>query len=371
MFNRFWKKRIIKINNIKKEEDFSDDIIIEKREEKKQSIFFRFFKLIIWIWIIITVIFYKWYNDFKTDILINEELKINIEKNENIGKISKKIGINETYLKVYLKYNNPEYKFIEWNFFIKKDSKIDDILKDLQNPIIENEINITILEWWNIFDIDEYLTNKKLINKWQYINYITNKQKIEELTKLDFPFIDWLETLEWFLYPDTYRVLSSNFKINNFVIAQLNNFENKVIKKLNRKLENKELLELINLASIVEKEEKNPAEKKAVAWILKKRLENWWMIWADITVCYPHELTAHECKMIISKYINEISEYNTRTMTWLPKTPIWNPSYETINATLNHKNTSYWFYLHDIKTWKIYYAETNEWHVINKNRYLR
>ena len=90
------------------------------------------------------------------------------------------------------------------------------------------------------------------------------------------------------------------------------------------------------------------------------------MIWADITVCYPHELTANECKLVVSKYINEKSEYNTRTMKWLPKTPIWNPSFETINATLNSKKTNYWFYLHNTSNWKIYYAETNQEHENNK-----
>jgi UPF0755 protein len=93
------------------------------------------------------------------------------------------------------------------------------------------------------------------------------------------------------------------------------------------------------------------------------------MIWADATVCYPHKLTADECKMVVSKYIKEKSEYNTRTMKWLPKTPIWNPSFDTINATLHSKETSYWFYLHDTSTGKIYYAVTNEEHNVNKSKY--
>jgi UPF0755 protein len=99
---------------------------------------------------------------------------------------------------------------------------------------------------------------------------------------------------------------------------------------------------------------------------LKKRLNSGWQIWADVTVCYPHELTSNECKMVISKYISEISEYNTRTMVWLPKTPIWNPSFETINATLNDEKTDYWYYLHNISTGKIYYARTNAEHEANK-----
>jgi UPF0755 protein len=67
------------------------------------------------------------------------------------------------------------------------------------------------------------------------------------------------------LYPDTYTVISNNFKINVFVIKQLDNFEIKVYNKLFSEYENEKIEEVINLASIVEKEEKNPAEKKAVA----------------------------------------------------------------------------------------------------------
>jgi cell division protein YceG involved in septum cleavage len=73
------------------------------------------------------------------------------------------------------------------------------------------------------------------------------------------------------------------------------------------------------------------------------------MIGADITVCYPYRLTAHECKLVVSKYIRDKNEYNTRTMRGLPKTPIGNPSYDTIESTLNYNKTSYYFYLHDKK----------------------
>ena len=330
----------------------------------------RLIKIFIYFTIIVVFFIYKWYSDFKTEVLNTDEKVIKIEAWETFDSLANKLDINKNYLKIYLKKNNKDFKLIAWNFKISENSDIKQVLIDLETPLIENEINITLLEWWNIYDIDQYLTNKKLIEEWEYISYVKNIEKINKLTEF-FPFIKDLKTLEWYLYPDTYTVISNNFKINVLVIKQLENFENKVYNKLFKEFNNEKIEEIVNLASIVEKEEKNTAEKSTVAWILKKRLNSWWMIWADITVCYPHELTANECKMVITKYINEKSEYNTRTMQWLPKTPIWNPSYETINATLNSKNTNHWFYLHDIKTWKIYYAETNRWHTINKNLYLR
>jgi len=64
----------------------------------------------------------------------------------------------------------------------------------------------------------------------------------------------------------------SPFKINNFVIKQLETFEIKVYEKILKNLDTKTITDLVNLASIVEKEERNNNEKPTVAGILKKRL---------------------------------------------------------------------------------------------------
>jgi len=349
-------------------------IFIEKpidNEIKKQNILFRIFKLIIWIIIIIWIIVYFNYKNYADKVIIKDEQIINIEKWETINILASKLNTNKIFLKKYIQNNNPDFKLIVWDFKIKQDSNITEILESLKTPIIYDEINTTFLEWWNVFDIDIFLTNLWYIEKDSYINYVTNPEKIEKLSEF-FPFIKWLETLEWYLYPDTYKINIKETQINQIVITQLENFETKIYNKyfLSENWEqiksNEEIEQIVNLASIVEKEEKNPENKSIVAWILKKRLDAWWMIWADATVCYPHKLTWEECKMVVSKYITEISEYNTRTMAWLPKTPIWNPSQNTIEATINFKNTPYYFYLHNTSTWEIYFAKTNAEHEANK-----
>ncbi len=342
---------------------------------KPQNTLLRLFKFFIWIWVIIAIIIYFDYKSFPNETIINTEQIITIEEWETFENIAEELNINKIYLRKYIKNNTPDLKLIVWDFQLKENSKIDDILEALKTPIIYDEVNITFLEWWNIYDNDDFLSKKWYFEEDVYIYYVTNPEKIEALSEF-FPFIKWLNTLEWFLYPDTYKINTKETQINQLVISQLENFETKVYNKFfidsnwNQTYTNQEIVDLINLASIVEKEEKNTANKKIVAWILKKRLDEWWMIWADITVCYPHKLTSEECKMVVSKYIQEISEYNTRTMAWLPKTPIWNPSYETIDATLNYKETPYYFYLHNTETWEIYYAETNAEHEANK-RYMK
>ena len=336
---------------------------------KKRSPIMRIIILFIWFFIIFFIIKYIWYSNFKTQDLIQEEINISVKSWEKYSDIWKRLGLNETYFKIYKKYNSVEELKV-WNYLVPENSNISQILEALQKPIFQTQ-NITLLEWWNIFDIDEALTNKWLIQKWDYIKYAENSEKINALTEF-FPFLEWVSTLEWYLYPDTYTIDPALFALNKFVIFQLETFETKVYNKLfqNKNITLENMQSVINLASIVEKEEKVTANKKTVAWILKKRLQENWFIWADITVCYPYRLTANECKFVVSKYIRDKNDYNTRTKLGLPKTPIWNPSYETIEATLNHKETPYYYYLHNTK-WQIYYAKDNAGHVYNKNNFMR
>lgn len=245
--------------------------------------------------------------------------------------------------------------------------------------VLENKRNTTvlILEGWNIFDIDTYLTQRSLISKWEYIDYVESREKIIALSEF-FPFLDTQVSLEWYLYPDTYKISPTWFKINNFVILQLNNFENKVyntlfIDEITKKwLYSNSIIEsVINLASIVEKEEKNINQKPIVAGILKKRLKEYRQLWADITVCYPYRLTSNECRLVISKYIRIKTPYNTRIILGLPPTPINNPSYKTINATLNDTKTDYYYYLHDVSTGEIFYGRNYSEHQWNIKKYLK
>ncbi|MDD2907500.1 MAG: endolytic transglycosylase MltG [Candidatus Gracilibacteria bacterium] len=364
------------------------------KQKKPNNIVFRLFKLLIWIFIILIIYIYFGYSSFQNKIIVENDLILEVKTGDTFKNLGEKIEeLNNMYYSYYIKNNKPDFELQIGTYKINAGSDIVQTIESLKTPIT-SEIKITILEGWNIYDIDFCLSspektikiedgkeeggclykienNKKifiktpLINAGEYINYVTNPEKIKALSDF-FAFIDNQITLEGFLYPDTYTIDSSSFKINTFVIKELETFETKVYNKILSDLDNKTVTELINLASIVEKEERNPTEKSTVAGILKKRLNSDWMIGADITVCYPHELTSQECKLVVSKYINEKSDYNTRTMTGLPKTPIGNPSYETIYATLNDKKTSYWFYLHDINTGKIYYAETNAEHESNK-----
>lgn len=343
-----------------------------RRDMKKQAR--KWQKIVMLIFIIIIVIFvyfYSKYQNFAWNTKILTTREITIEKWDNFSTLWVKIEeFNNIFYKLYIRNNPPEFGLVEGKYQLTEWQNVLETFESLKKPVSWTK-NITILEWWNIYDIDKTLASKWLISEWEYINYVTSSEKIAALRQF-FPFLDLsLESLEGYLYPDTYSVDSATFKINNFVIMQLEEFEKKVYEKLFKdKHDNKTIYDVINLASIVEKEESITENKATVAWILKKRLNAWWQIWADATVCYAFKLPTKECtpKKVL-EYLYDKNDYNTRQKKWLPKTPIWNPSYETIEATLNDKKTEYWYYLHDLSG-KIYYWKTDAEHELNKKNFM-
>lgn len=330
----------------------------------------KFIKIIIWIWVIFWIIFYVNYSKV-ADFTIKENKTIQIKSWDNISTwISRELWISEFYFKVFINLNPKNKIEVQaWEYRLLAWENLESIIKTISYWSMSVDQKITILEWRNIYDIDKYLSKLEIINPWEFISEAKNISKYQK----DYSFLEKAKTLEWFLYPDTYFVKKNWFQQEVFINKMLENFRKKVYDNLLSTLTKDQVVEVINFASIVEKEAFPKwwyEEKAIVSWILKKRFVENWMIWADITACYAYNLTWEECKMQLSKYIAEKNDYNTRTMVWLPKTPIWNPSFDSINSVINSKSTPYYYYLHDNK-WNIYYARTNEEHVANKNKYLR
>lgn len=324
-------------------------------------------KVFLLIILIIPTYFFISYQSFKSAIVTSTENIIEIKKWDTYRSLADKLNINSNYLKIYLKFNPPKNDLQAWNYKVEKWLNLEWVINSLKNPIT-NDLQITILEWRNIYDIDNKLSNEWLIKSWDLINL--NKNNLNDLKK-EYIFLKNAQTLEWFLYPDTYAINPNNFKLETFINSMLQNFDKKVIKELDINPHDEELQNNINIASILEKEEKSIKEKSLVAWILKKRLNENWFIWADATVCYPYKLTFDECTPnFIWNHISDINDYNTRTKLWLPKTPISNPSADTIEAVYNSKDSPYYYYLHD-SNWQIHYAKTNEEHIANKMLYIK
>lgn len=343
-------------------------------QKKKKS-----WKWFLFILVAIIIVAIRWWIKYSPSDLVFEWEKVSIVKWDTITKFyNALLDDNQTFwMKWYVKRHPDQLpKIQEWTYVFSGTYTSEEFLSHIAKWPEKEYISYTVLEWWSIYDIDADLTAKWFINAWEYISYVTNPAKISELSqRYDF-FDSSLTSLEWFLYPDTYFLDNRWNLVNQLVSIQLNTFKSKVWEAHAWDFSNVQnrywlsVYQTITLASIVEKEEKNNANKPTVAGIFYNRLNRWMLIWADITLCYGFAKPYSECTPnVIAKNVGDSNnKYNTRAVAWLTPTPIWNPALSTIEAVLFPNQSSYLFYLHGADG-QIHYAETNAQHEANK-KYL-
>lgn len=144
------------------------------------------------------------------------------------------------------------------------------------------------------------------------------------------------------LMPDTYFYTKSNTResiLKNMLNAMSLFLEKEFIKKDDLcHLQTKE--EVINLASIVEKEASNKDERKLIAYILLKRLKKNMRLQVDAPFLYKTNV-----KKVLFKHLKQEGDYNTYKSNGLPKTAICNPSRESVLAVLHPTKNDYLFYI--------------------------
>ncbi len=296
-------------------------------------------------------------------------------------------------LKAYIKTNDVDLGSIQLGTYQFSGSYSPEEFVDVieAGPISEY-VRFTVLEWRSIYDVDKSLTEKNFIDEGQYVTYVSSGEVIQRAAawygyiadayqRHDFP------SLEGWLYPDTYFIDPSKDVLSQLVRLQLKAFDEKVyqpyasaITSFPSLLQAKwitisytmDLWNILRLASVIEKEERNIQNKPTVAGIFFNRLEQGTLLWADITLCYGlHEPYETCTPAIIGRYIKDADNaYNTRVHRWLPPTPIANPSVESMRAVLEFEKTNYFYYLHD-NNGVIRYAETLQWHNDNISKYLK
>ncbi len=98
--------------------------------------------------------------------------------------------------------------------------------------------------------------------------------------------------------------------------------------------------EAVALAAIVEKETGISSERQQVAGLYSNRVKEGMLLQADPTIIYPITKGKPLGRRIRQSEIRALNDYNTYTMTGLPKGPITNPGKASIEAVLNPAKTT-------------------------------
>ena len=109
---------------------------------------------------------------------------------------------------------------------------------------------------------------------------------------------------------------------------------------------NMSIRDLVNLASLVEKEAVFPEERPVIAGVFLKRLQIKMILQSDTTIQYILGVQKKEISIADTKID---SPYNTYLYAELPPGPIASPSISTINAVLDPKQTNYLYFVADLE----------------------
>jgi UPF0755 protein len=333
--------------------------------------------------IILIVSFFAYYSwAIYFPIGTSREEKFTIEEGDGLSQISgelkqKKLIKNQFLfiLHVFLKGESSNLQAGEYLLNSNQSSaKIAD--KIISGEVIREKL--TIIEGWNLEDIAAYLETKNISNRENFFKLVgypkkgyNDKYEYSEsvLFSEEFDFIKEKPSsyLEGYLFPDTYEI-DKNLNLEDIIFRMLYNFEDKVDFSLREeiKAQDKNLFEIMIMASLLEKEVSDSEDKKIVSGILWKRLEEGMALQVDATIIY---LTGKKTTRVSLSDTKIDSPYNTYKYRGLPPAPITNPGLDSILAAIYPEDSSFWFYLSTPQGETIF-SETLEEHNIAKNKYL-
>lgn len=230
------------------------------------------------------------------------------------------------------------------------------------------DITVTIPEGYTAREIARAVSGAGLAQE----NDILEIVKTPEI--FSYPFLNSeTESLEGFLFPDTYR-FSSTMSSREIVGKMLDNFEQKAWVKIPEGSRNASTFyDVLTTASLLEKETPHSQDRKIIAGILSRRLKASRALEVDATVIYAWKLRDPDWKpkdhSLTRSQLQIVSPYNTYRVRGLPPTPISNPSQDAIWSALSPAPSDYWYYLSTREGVTIF-SRTFEEHQRAKAKYL-
>ena len=265
-------------------------------------------------------------------------VNINIKKGTTFPQIYKELKLNYGIVdRAYLKLNGGNMKLKVGTYkFNGKFSKYE-IIKKIKSSET-NGVRLTIPEGF---------TSKQVFARMEALELGTKEEIDKVLSKVDFPYPHENNNFEGYFYPETFTTK----QVIQTILAEF-------LKKFppEKYPDKQKFYDNLKMASIVEAEVPDAADKPKVAGIFLKRLEIDMKLESDATLKYElgRQASRNELK-------SQNTPYNSYKVKGLPPTPIGNPPIETFKAVLNAEKTdNLFFFTYKGKT---YYSKTHEEHL--------
>lgn len=281
-----------------------------------------------------------------------------VESGEGLAAIAQSLSdaglIRSRFLfMLYVRANGDESRLQAGTYQFSRAQPLVGIARAIARGLADLDITVVIPEGSNLWEVDKRLADAGLITEGEFARAYLHK--------------------EGRLFPDTYRFAKE---------AALEDIFSKIEENDTKKVGVRSDIGGIRgviIASLLEKEAKQPEDMAIIAGIIEKRLELGMPLQVDASVAYGWCLKefqrrpSRDCDVTRAPIAAEISidgPYNTYRRTGLPRGPVSNPGLVALQAAANPKESSYLFYLSSRDGGEIVYAETLAEHERNRAKYL-
>jgi len=238
--------------------------------------------------------------------------------------------------------------------------------KMVKGQIYQDGIKVTLPEGSVSTDIVAKLVAKGLGDKEKFVDLYRNPSEFYN----KFPFLkdSRIVTLEGFLYPETYyfKKGTSEKKIFEEMLGAFDKvYKSSVASSVKKNKYN--FYDTVIMASIVEKEAVNDADRDIIAGIFYNRLDKKMRLQSDAVLQYG--LPQRKGRVLYSD-LKVDSPYNLYKNDGLPPTPIASPGKKSLVAAANPRKTDYLYFVTNVNG-KNSYSKTFKEHKVNADKFRK
>ncbi|MFY9689417.1 MAG: endolytic transglycosylase MltG [Candidatus Acidiferrales bacterium] len=201
--------------------------------------------------------------------------------------------------------------------------------------------SILVPEGWTSFDIADEIQAQGICDRDEFLAATHDTSLVSNIAPT-------AHSLEGFLFPSTYDFTRHN-SCDQVAKRMVGNF--RAVWDSIRPPDGQQLpdgltpLQVVTLASLVERETPDAEERPLVAGVFYNRLRKGVPLQCDPTVQYALALEGHPIKDVKPKDLQVDSPYNTYTHAGLPPGPIANPGEASLRAALAPATTDYLYFV--------------------------
>lgn len=359
---------------------------IRKRENKMVSRIVGF--LAIALVIILAISAFSFYRYF------NEGLEPLNSKDSKLTQVEVPIGTSTKGIGTILEKNNIIKSGFIFAYYVKKNnltefqggyyqmspnmtlSQIATMLQEggTAEPEALADAKLTVVEGYTIENIGDMLEKNTDFSKKDFISLMENEEFFNQMVEKYPELLTSAQQaegvryrLEGYLFPATFNYYKDS-KLED-IVEQMISKTNDVMSTRYEDISAKDMTvqEVMTLASLVEKEGVSTDDRRKIAQVFFNRIDDDMPLQSDISILYA----LNETKEIVTEKDTQVeSPYNLYVNHGYGPGPMCSPGEDAIDAVINPDPNTYLYFLADVKTGEVYFANTYEEHLLLKEKYV-